>query len=73
MSEQKDTKEESDMGTISKPQEAIVVTKGMTKAFMNLLDSQRITPSYWEECQKTNRNLSDTEIEALKRMCDGGN
>ncbi len=70
MSEMKNTKEGLDMSTISKPQEAIVVAKGMTKAFMDLLASQKISESYWEECSHSNKNLSNEEIEILKRMCN---
>lgn len=73
MDDSKDTKEELDMGTISKPQEAIVVTKGMTQAFIDLLDSKKIAKSYWEECLSANKDLSDDEAEILKRMCNGDN
>lgn len=67
----RDTKEGLDMGTINKPQEAIVVTKGMTKAFMDLLASQKVSKAYWDECSGANKNLSVDEMEKLKQMCNG--
>lgn len=70
MGDLQDTKEGLNMGTINKPQEAIVVTKGMTKAFLDLLASKKVSKAYWDECSRTNKNLSAEDIIELKRMCN---
>lgn len=67
----KQKKEGSNMGTICKPQEAMVVKKGMTKAFMEMLSSSKVTKAYWDECADANRDLSVDNIEKLKKICNG--
>ena len=47
MSKEKNYKKEDDiMEAINKPQEAMMITQGMTKAFIDLLASQKHSKTY---------------------------
>lgn len=59
------------MQAINKPQEAMMVTQGMTKAFLDLLISQKRSETYWNECMNTKKNISSSNMDKLKEMCNG--
>jgi len=64
-------KEDDIMEAINKPQEAMMVTQGMTKAFIDLLASQKCSKSYWDECLSTKKDISSSDMDKLKEMCNG--
>ncbi len=59
------------MEIINKPQEAMMITQGMTKAFIDLLASQKRSKDYWDECSSTKKNISSSNMDKLKKMCNG--
>ena len=59
------------MEAINKPQEAMMITQGMTKAFIDLLASQRRPKAYWNECLSTKKSISSSNMDKLKEMCNG--
>lgn len=69
--ENKWKKEDENMEAINKPQEAMIIAQGMTKAFIDLLASQKHSETYWNECLSTNRKLSSSNMDKLKEMCNG--
>lgn len=72
MSEEKKwKKEDENMEAINKPQEAMIITQGMTKAFIELLASQKRSETYWNECLSTKKNISSSNMDKLKEMCNG--
>lgn len=58
------------MIAMNKPQEAMIITKGMTKAFIDVLQSQKLPKSYWSECTSTKRDISSSKMEKMKEMCN---
>ncbi len=72
MSKEKNYKKEDDiMEAINKPQEAMMITQGMTKAFIDLLASQKHSKTYWNECMSAKKNISSANMDKLKEMCNG--
>jgi hypothetical protein len=64
-------KEEGHMEAINKPQESMVVTQGMTKAFIDVLASQNHSKTYWDECVSTKKSVPSSVMDKLKEMCNG--
>ena len=64
-------KEDEHMEAINKPKEALMITQGMTKAFIDLLVSQKRSKTYWDECSSTKKNISSSTMDRLKEMCNG--
>ena len=64
-------KEDEHMEAINKPQEAMIITQGMTKSFVDLLVSQKCSKTYWNECLSTKKNISSSTMDKLKAMCNG--
>lgn len=64
-------KEGKHMEAINKPQEAMMITRGMTKAFVDLLVSEKCSATYWNDCQSTKKNVSSSVMDKLKEMCNG--
>lgn len=64
-------KEEAHMEVINKPQAAMMVTQGMTKAFVDLLASQKRSATYWNDCKSTKKDVSSSTMDKLKEMCNG--
>ena len=69
--EKKYEKEDEIMEAINKPQEAMMITQGMTKAFIDLLVSQKRSKAYWNECLSTKKSISSSNMDKLKEMCNG--
>lgn len=69
--EKKYKKEDDIMEAINKPQEAMMITQGMTRAFIDLLASQRRSEAYWAECLSTKKSISSSNMDKLKEMCNG--
>ena len=63
-------KEGEDMAAISKPQEAMIISQGMTKSFIDLLASQKRSKDYWSECSSTAKTISSSTMDRLKRICN---
>ena len=57
------------MAAMNKPHEAVIVTQGMTKAFIDLLATQKHSEEYWNECRSSKSNISSSAMEQLKEMC----
>lgn len=64
-------KEEKSMEAINKPKEAMMVTQGMTKAFIDALAAQRCSRTYWGECLGTKKSISSSAMDKLKEICNG--
>lgn len=64
-------KEDEHMEAINKPQESLIITQGMTKAFIDLLVSQKRSNTYWDECSSARKNISSSTMDKLKKMCNG--
>lgn len=72
MNEEKEfRKEDESMVAVNKPQEAMMITQGMTKAFVDLLVSQKRSETYWNECLSTKKSVSSSNMDKLKEMCNG--
>lgn len=56
---------------INKPDEATIIKKDAMALFMQQLRSQKATKDYWEECAKARTAFSTSEIERMKKMCNG--
>ncbi len=65
----KKRKEEKNMEAINKPREAMMIAKGMTRSFVELLVSQRCSADYWDECANTKKSVSSSTMDELKKMC----
>lgn len=66
----KGKKEDDTMEAVNKPQEAMMVTQGMTKAFVDFLVSQKRSETYWDECLSTKKSISSSNMDKLKEMCN---
>jgi hypothetical protein len=64
-------KEEECMEAVNKPQEAMIIAKGMTKAFVEALVAHKQSETYWNECSSTKKSISSSNMEKLKKLCDG--
>ena len=72
MNEEKKYKKEDDiLEAINKPQEAMMITQGMTRAFIDLLATQRCSEAYWNECLSTKKSIPSSNMDKLKEMCNG--
>lgn len=69
----RETKEDKHMEAINKPQEAMMIAQGMTKAFIDLLAAQKYSKAYWDECSSTGKRVSSSTMDKLKRICNGEN
>lgn len=69
----KHKKEEKCMEAINKPQESMIIAQGMTKAFIDLLVTQKYSRTYWNECISTKKNIPSSAMDKLKEMCNGEN
>jgi len=56
---------------INKPDEATIIKKEAMSLFLQQLRSQKATEDYWEECAKARTAFSTSEIERMKKMCNG--
>lgn len=63
-------KGDENMEAMNKPREAMVVTQGMTKAFVDLLASQKRSEDYWSQCKNSNPKLSTATMDKLKKKCN---
>jgi hypothetical protein len=59
------------MAAINKPQKAVIITKGMTKAFVETLVAHKQPKSYWNECSSTKKSISSSNMDKLKKLCNG--
>lgn len=59
------------MEAINKPQEAMMITQGMTREFIDLLESQKHSKDYWNECLSKKKSISSSTMNKLKEMCNG--
>jgi hypothetical protein len=64
-------KEEECMEAINKPQEAMIIAQGMTRAFVEALVTQKQSKTYWNECSSTKRSISSSNMDKLKKICNG--
>lgn len=59
------------MEMMNKPQEAIMLAQGMTKSFADLLVSQKKSKNYWSECHSVQKKIPSSNMDKLKKMCNG--
>ena len=59
------------MAAINKPQESMIIARGMTKAFVELLASEKRPKTYWDDCSSTKKTVSSSTMNKLKEMCNG--
>lgn len=73
MSRNKDkkAKEDGNMAMAIKPSEATVIKKGMLTSFLSELQASKITKEYWNECAASRDIFSSSDIENMKKMCNG--
>lgn len=57
------------MEAMNKQKEAMMITQGMTRAFIDLLVSQKHSKDYWNECLSTKKNIPSSTMDQLKEMC----
>lgn len=67
----KQKKEDECMEAMNKPQEAMIVAKGMTEAFVKLLASEKRPETYWNDCLDSKKKISSSAMSKLKEMCNG--
>ena len=72
MSEEKNLKKgDENMEAINKPQEAMMIAQGMTRAFIDLVASQKCSKDYWNEWLSTKKTISSSTMDKLKELCNG--
>lgn len=69
----KRTKEDGNMAMAIKPNEATIIKKGMLSSFLSELCAQKVTEEYWNECAAARDIFSSSDIEKMKKMCNGDN
>lgn len=72
-SKEKSAKEDGNMAMAIKPNEATIIKKGMLSSFLNELCTQKVTEEYWNECAASRDIFSSSDIEKMKKMCNGDN
>ncbi len=73
MSEEQRVKEDESMALAIKPNEATIIKKGMLSSFLNELHESKVTEEYWAECAAARKTFSSSDIERMKKMCNGEN
>ena len=66
-------KEDERMALTMKPNEATIIKKGMLKSFLYELQENKVTEEYWAECAASKNAFSSSDIERMKKMCNGEN
>lgn len=69
----KKVKEDDNMAMAIKPNEATVIKKGMLPSFLNELRASKVNKEYWNECAASRSVFSSSDIEEMKKMCNGEN
>ena len=69
----KKVKEDENMAMAIKPNEATVIKKGMLPSFLNELHASKVNKEYWNECAASRSVFSSSDIEEMKKMCNGEN
>lgn len=69
----KKVKEDDNMAMAIKPNEATVIKKGMLPSFLNELCANKVNKEYWNECAASRSVFSSSDIEEMKKMCNGEN
>lgn len=72
-SKEKGAKEDGNMAMAIKPDEATIIKKGMLSSFLSELCAQKVTKEYWNECAAARDVFSSSDIEKMKKMCNGDN
>ena len=71
MQDNENRKEGAKMAIAMKPNEATIIKTGMLPAFLNELQENKVTKEYWEECETSRTFFTPSDIEEMKRMCNG--
>lgn len=72
-SKTKNAKEEEDMALAIKPNEATIIRKEMLHPFLKELHTNKTGKEYWKECAASKEMFSPSDIEKMKKMCNGEN
>lgn len=70
-SKNKKEKEDENMAIAVKPNEATIIRKDMLTSFLNELRTKKVTEEYWKECAASRELFSSSDIDMMKKMCDG--
>ena len=68
---EKEKKEDENMAMIIKPNEATIIKKDMLSSFLAELCANEVTKEYWNECRSSRTLFSSSDMEKMKKMCDG--
>lgn len=59
------------MAMAIKPNEATIIKKGMLPVFLSELHANRVSKEYWKECEASRDIFSSSDLEKMKKMCNG--
>ncbi len=65
--------EDENMAMAMKPNEATIIKKGMLSSFIKALNASKVSEDYWTECEASRNIFSSSDIEEMKKMCNGEN
>ncbi len=66
-------KEDDNMAMAMKPNEATIIKKGMLSSFLKTLNANKVSEDYWTECEASRTVFSSSDVEKMKKMCNGEN
>ena len=71
--DEKKKEEDEKVAMIIKPSEATIIKKDMLSSFLTELCANEVTKEYWNECRASRNLFSSSDMERMKKMCNGEN